>query len=250
MMSVGSPLKPPDNDDSALWIALQSEEGGTARSRLVEKYFPFARMLAAQVFARRSMDDVGFEDYLHFAVVGLIESIDRFDVARGVPFAAYSARRIKGAVLSGIEKYSEVREQVGFRARIRRERLKSLAEKDADGGPNRDLFADMANIVVNLALGYFLEDSDIHGNTDIETRDRLFEMESLRQIRRQVSAIVELLPDRERIVIQYHYYYQMAFSDISDVLNVTKGRVSQIHKSALAQIRESLASLASCDEKY
>lgn len=245
-MSVGT-LQPPDIEE-ALWAARDNDETGVARHRLIECYSPFARMLVARIYAKRTLDDVSFEDHLHFGMIGLIESIDRFDVTRGIPFEAFAVRRIKGAVYNGISKCSELREQLSFRAQIRRERLQSIVRKDADGTP--DLFGDMVDIVINLALGYFLEDSDIHGAADIAVRDRMLETESLRQLGEQVRAIVDRLPERERVVIQYHYYHQLAFNEIADVLGLTRGRVSQIHKRALGQVRESLASLTSVDEQY
>jgi RNA polymerase sigma factor FliA len=45
-------------------------------------------------------------------------------------------------------------------------------------------------------------------------------------------------PARERDVLQAHYYEQREFQDIAAVMGISKGRVSQLHARALAQIRE------------
>ena len=250
-MRIGSPKKLlSQNAETALWEALHVEGDQAARALLIERYYPLAKQSAALVYSRRVMDDIDFEDYLHFAVVGLIECIDRFDATRGVPFEAFSLKRMKGAVFNGIEKYTELREQVGHRARIRRERLKSITDDTQDQPNDHDLFSSLADVVVNLALGYFLEDSDLHNNSNLHSGDQMLELVGLEQLRRQIATVVESLPERERVVIQYHYYHQMAFSDIADVLDVTKGRVSQLHKRALNKVRESLQSLLSVNETY
>ena len=51
---------------------------------------------------------------------------------------------------------------------------------------------------------------------------------------------VDTLSEREKLVIQYHYFQQTNFENIADILGVSKGRVSQIHKRALVAVREKL----------
>jgi RNA polymerase sigma factor for flagellar operon FliA len=48
------------------------------------------------------------------------------------------------------------------------------------------------------------------------------------------------MPERSRKVIHYHYFNELGFEQIGDILGVTKGRISQIHRSALAELRELL----------
>lgn len=239
-----------DRDENVLWGRLKQGGDESVRAKIIERYFPLAKKHASIIYARRMIDDIDFDDYLHFAVLGLIESIDRFDLARDASFETFSSKRIRGAIFNGIEKYTELREQIGHRARIRRERLRSITQDAVSQPDDHQLFGNMADIVVNLALGYFLEDSDMSLSGGVHSGDHMLEAIGLDQIRQQVTAIVGMLPGRERMVIQYHYYHQMAFSEIADLLDLTKGRISQLHKRALEQIREALQSLLSLDEKY
>jgi len=45
----------------------------------------------------------------------------------------------------------------------------------------------------------------------------------------------------ERQVIEYHYLQGLLFADIATLLGLSRGRVSQIHSSALFRLRKSLA---------
>jgi RNA polymerase sigma factor for flagellar operon FliA len=49
------------------------------------------------------------------------------------------------------------------------------------------------------------------------------------------------LPEREREILQKHYLIGMTFDDLSSLLRVSKGRISQIHGAALALLRKRMA---------
>ena len=51
------------------------------------------------------------------------------------------------------------------------------------------------------------------------------------------KAIVEL-PEREALVIQLYYVEELNVFEIAEVLEVSTGRVSQIKKTAIAQLRK------------
>ena len=51
------------------------------------------------------------------------------------------------------------------------------------------------------------------------------------------KAIVEL-PEREALVIQLYYVEELNVFEIAEVFEVSTGRVSQIKKSAIGQLRQ------------
>src|SRR5207237_8171556 len=52
--------------------------------------------------AGRVPKSVEMDDLVAAAMVGLIDAADRYDQSRGIPFEAYSRRRIQGAVLDAL----------------------------------------------------------------------------------------------------------------------------------------------------
>jgi len=44
------------------------------------------------------------DDLVSAGTIGLIEAVDRYDVKRGVPFASFAYRRIKGAIMDEISR--------------------------------------------------------------------------------------------------------------------------------------------------
>ena len=64
-------------------------------------------------------------------------------------------------------------------------------------------------------------------------------------LREQLRFVVEGLPEQERLVVTYHYYSELPFRDIAELMQLTKGRISQIHSKAIALIRRRCAEFGS-----
>ena len=69
----------------------------------------------------------------------------------------------------------------------------------------------------------------------------------LDRVRARVHLLVDALPERERLIVQQHYFEHVEFQVIAEQLQVTKGRVAQLHARALRLIREGYESLAGFD---
>lgn len=209
----------------------------SSRTSLFFQNVELARSSARYFYSKRVCSDADYEDYLHYAYTGLLESIDRFDSTGGASFKTFASYRIKGAILNGIEKFSEYREQVAFRIRLREERLDSLghivrsADKDT-------LFDEMVGLTLDLAVGLMLEGAvsmreHIRLDSDITHNKYLFDQTKVKLLER-----VGALPEKEKFVIELHYFYHASFIDIATTLAVSKGRVSQLHKNAIFKLRK------------
>ncbi len=233
---------PYDADDAALaaplWRGFALGRDADARNRVIEHYLPLARAIAATLYARRGAVVVDFMDYMQLATLGLIESVDRFEPERGVPFEAYAAPRIRGAVLNALEALSETYEQSELRKRLRQDRLESLRRGWAVG--KSDLFGELADIAVGFALGYMLEGSGLVSPDEAHDgyRQEFYRGVEQRQLGESLARLVAALPDQERRVVRYHYYQGLEFQEIAGLFGVSKGRISQIHRQALQLIRE------------
>lgn len=234
-------------DMTPVWAALRGGADPSAREQVIEFYLPFARIMAAKLYAKRTYIELEFSDYMQYASIGLMEAIDRFDPERGVKFETFAAPRINGAILNGIESLSEKQVQVSARQRILSARVKSLKDAPPEPADSNALFGYLAELAVGLAIGFALEDSGIYQAEEASYPDNTYHRIELRQLRKRVGELVEQLPDNERRVIKYHYLQQIPFDEIATLLNVTKGRVSQIHKNALKRMGQIVRSIGEID---
>jgi RNA polymerase sigma factor for flagellar operon FliA len=153
-------------DEQILWDHYHRNPTPDQREVLITRYIPLANRLAAQLYAGRQVYEIEFNEYRQYALIGLIESIDRYDPARGASFATYSGHRIRGAILNGVEKYSEKQQQISARARLRQERFEDLL-KEATAIQQEPLL-QMVDVAIGIAIGYLLEDSGMYRGSDDE----------------------------------------------------------------------------------
>jgi RNA polymerase sigma factor FliA len=225
--------------ERALWAHLKSEAGVSAREAVFAHYLPYARALAAQLYAGRHRDDVEFKDFLQLASIGLLESIDRFEPERGIKFETFSTPRIKGSVLAGVTRLSDGQEQLSLQRRMRRERLASLEPEAQGQGRSRDAFQALAAIAVGLAIGFLLDDTGLVEADTVKPTPygNGYQTIAWRQTRERLHNALDRLAQRDQKIIRYHYFHGLGFEQIADILGLTKGRISQLHRAALLELR-------------
>ena len=233
-------------DEARLW-ATCGQGDAVARETLIAHYLPYARVIAAKLYAGRFHDQFEFDEYLQFATVGLLEAVERFDPVKGAQFKTFASRRMMGAILNGLERLSEQQQQIAARQRLAQERLASLKEEEgpATGDPER-LFHYLAEVGIGMALSYLLEGTGL-----VDTGERLalaqYDSVEMKQLQRRVQELVGLLPEKEQLIIRYHYLQEMSFQEVALRMDLTKGRISQLHKKALESLRYHLAQSRQCD---
>lgn len=208
-----------------------------AREHLLEKYMPFAKRLAAALYAKRATNGVDFGDYLHLAYIGLMEAMQNYRHDADAQFTTFASYRIRGSVLNGVPRMTEVGDQVDFRRRQQRDRTDSLlgAKKEPPSS-----LADLLELVVGIALSYQLDELVEAGESDLQGGGEPYGSRAYDEMQQRMKEVLLSLPERERKIIQYHYFHQVSFNEIAALLEITKSRVSQLHKRALELIREAL----------
>lgn len=233
--------------EEQLWQYWHSKRDPAARKLLSELYLPYARAMAAKSYSRRVHSEFQFEEYFHFAVVGMMESLDRYLPQRGAQFKTFATPRINGAILNGLDGLSERQQQIGFRRRLERERLESLKTEDAAQDHGQKLLQQLSDIGVGVALGFLLEGTGMLIDVDDRLPDNAYSHVELRQLRERIWRLVEQLTEREAEVIRRHYLQQQGFDEIASALELTKGRISQLHSRGLERIRKLIEATNSCD---
>jgi len=235
-----SPSLPPTDDEAALWQALRNNGSAYAREKLFSLHFDFARRIARRQWLDRRSGDIEFQDLCQLASAGLLEAIDRYDADIGVPFRGYAARRISGSIVDGVGKMSEVREQISFRNRARRDRARSLAAAGADSLPVDEAMRVLTELAVGLAIGFMLDEGLYVIEGERDRASNAYESLAWKDTIRRMLEEIGGLPEREQIIIRHHYLTGLTFDQIGAVLGVTKGRVSQMHQAAIGLLRKRL----------
>ena len=260
-------------ENDALWQRFIADGNADARLQLIDAYQPFAKSMAARLYARRPDSDIEFGDYLQHAFIGLIESVDRYRPEEKASFTTFASYRIRGAVLDGVEKASERREAGAYARRVANERLRSLDSEDfgsrreeAKRGSSRnsadaskrgdandaggDAFASLVSVTTRLALAFLLEDAGMTRDAKAASADDPYAMNLMRDLAERLVEAMDELPERDRNILRCHYFGHMDFTCVAKLLGLSKGRVSQLHRRALDRLRDLLRERGRFDDFF
>jgi RNA polymerase sigma factor for flagellar operon FliA len=230
----------PDRVEASLWRRFKTSGQPQLRESLFERYRRFARSLARRHARRSNMGADVVADLEQCAYGGLLEAIDRYDPAQGSSFLSFATARIAGSILDGLGRLDEQSAQYRFRRRAERERLASLV---ADSGKRDQGSAidQLTDVIAELALGLILAAEENSASASYKgSTDSGFDTLAWRQTKILLHQRVETLPDLERTVVRQHYQNDLLFSQIATMLGLSRGRVSQLHKSALRKLRKTM----------
>jgi RNA polymerase sigma factor FliA len=204
--------------------------------------------IVARQIGRRIAAAVTLDDLRSFGREGLLHAACSFDESRGVPFRRWANVRIRGAMIDGVRKWGDLPRRVyrELRALEAGDRmLEAYDEEDAAGraataeAADARLTAYLAGIATAIAIGTMAaapnEAVDADGR-DLTPENLVSEMELLTRVR----AIVARLPDRERTLIERHYFGGETLDAAAASLGLSKSWGSRLHARAIESIAREL----------
>jgi RNA polymerase sigma factor for flagellar operon FliA len=65
-------------------------------------------------------------------------------------------------------------------------------------------------------------------------------MTTMKEIKSTIAKNIDLLPEKERLVVSLYYSDELTMKEIGKVMSITESRVSQIHAQAIIHLRGKL----------
>lgn len=209
--------------------------------QFVREYDGFVRGVASQVRAQLGVDTPP-EDLVAFGFRGLLEARPRFDASRGVAFKSFAYYRVRGAMLDGVRAMAHLPRRAYARLRAA-EAVDQLAEGSAEGLAGQRPPADVALRAVDAVLGRMAAAYTVAVSADdAEAGAGSPEEALLREERKaRMKAALATLPERERRMVNGHYFEGRRFDEVAAELGISKSWGSRVHAHALDLLRAALA---------
>ena len=209
---------------------------------LVRQGLPLVQSVARRI-ARRLGGFVQVDDLLGIGHVALVEAARSYDPERAT-FAAYAGSKLKWAMLDGLRRETHGRSATArILAVIASERYGEGAEPERDEPTTQEedqaaLTAFLDGHAAALALGLMAgpPDPDLVVRRAQNPEDQL----SRAQIVHAARAAVATLPERERALVERHYFGGEAFDVIARDLGVSKSWASRLHDRAIDLLSRAL----------
>ena len=240
-------------DEDELLARYADTREPAAREEVVRRFLPFARSLAM----RYSGGVEPSEDLVQVASLGLVSALERFDPARGVPFAAFAGPTILGELRRHFrDRVWTLRVPRGLQERIRAvegavaklsgelERSPTIAEiaerLEIDEADVLEAFeGSAARRTVSLdrpTAGPGSEPGDEAPMAErIGSEDPNFE---LVEDREAIEASAQVLGETEREVLRLRFEEDLTQSKIAERVGYSQMHVSRILRRALGKLRD------------
>jgi len=230
------------------------EDGMAARDHLITAN----SRLVISVAKKYMKASVTFLDLIQEGNIGLMRAIKKFDYRRGFKFSTYATWWIRQAITRAIDDQSRtIRIPVHMNDRIRRmNRAKNKLIQKNDREPTPEELANVLNVPIEKVL-YMQkiarrplsihmntgEDDDAEIGDFIENKDSPMpeEQASLIDMKEQINAVLEELPEREVRVLRFRFGLSgekpYTLHEIGEKMGVTRERVRQIAMQGLQRLR-------------
>lgn len=228
--------------------------GAVEREKMIESHLSLVDFLVdrmmTQVPAFVSRDDIRSA-----ALMGLMDASNRFDPRRGVLFKTFAERRIRGAVFDEVrrmdwfsrtlrEKQSrltKVTDSLGKRIGRAPEDPELAEELDMSLDDFRELQLQVSQLGT-ISLNESLDSDDDSGKTFIDNLEdvkqaSVQERMEANELTGELAGYLEQLSEKERLVVALIYYEELSQKEISEVLELSEGRISQLHSQALNKLK-------------
>ena len=236
------------------WKKFKKKQDANSRNILISQYLYLAKYVASTVPRFSSLYD--YHDLVGWACIGLIEAIERFDPEKGTKFETFAISRIRGAVLDNLRKvaksvHSSKKREVSELYRKLQLKLGRPPEEfemaDALGisnGEYRKLLKQMLPLYI-----ISLESLIVKGRGDKNIYEKFIQAQQdsgygdnriLAERKLMLADAIKKLSGREKEIIMLYYYEGLTMKEISGVLRLSQGRVSQILSSALMRLGQEL----------
>ncbi len=171
----------------------------------------------AGAMVRHLPSHVDKDELVSLGYMGLVEAQTRFDPSRGVPFAAFAAMRVRGAMIDYLRQIDPV-------SRDERTRLRNSDE--------------MASVTL---VDFACAEGQAAAGTDAD--EALWQS----QQRALMWQALSDLSEREQLVVQRYFFEEQPLKKIGEELNVSESRICQIVGAAVSRLRAMVG--ADCQEE-
>ena len=226
------------------------------REKIILEYAPLVKVVAGRLGMYLGYN-VEYEDLVSYGIFGLIDAIDKFDCLKDVKFETYASLRIRGAILDQIRKMDWIPRTIRQKQKKIENVMREIEQSTGHAASDEEIAVGLGisgeeylewqsqmKITGVVSLNEYMEQgSDVaqdynrHTTSRFEAPEECVEKEELAKM---LGEALELLTEKEQKVITLYYYEDLTLKEISNILEVSESRVSQLHTRALQKMKKKM----------
>ncbi|AUN16058.1 sigma-70 family RNA polymerase sigma factor [Paraclostridium sordellii] len=222
-----------------------------SKEELINQNMPIVKSIASKYYTNKI--GMEYEDLVSYGVMGLLDASDKFDEEKGVKFSTYASIRITSYIIDEIRKQSPVSRGCLSKVKSYKSCVEHLQHKYLRQ-PTIDEISDYMEIssnevhkikksTLNLSTSS-LDNIVLDSENDLKLID-IIKDESINiedsvekdELIQTVTKALDMLNERDRLVLSLYYYEELTLKEIGAVLGVSESRVSQLNKKAILNLK-------------
>ena len=213
---------------------------------LAIQYLPAVKAMAYRLKGRLP-SSIDFSDLSAIGTEELVKLARRYDDKINDNFWGYAKTRVYGAMLDYLR-------TLDILSRASRKLVKAIDYQieayrvEHDEEPSDQYLAEkleedidkvhQARIASEIYTVMPLEDQLTISDSNTILED--IEKENLIEV---IQEVLHTFKEREQLVIQLYYFEELNLREISEILDITESRISQIHKAVIRKIRDAVGEI-------
>ena len=210
---------------------------------LAIQYLPAVKAMAFRL-KERLPSSVDFSDLSAIGTEELIKLARRYDESLNDNFWGYAKKRVYGAMLDYLR-------SLDILSRASRKLVKAidyaveeyrLTHEEEPSDEELALILDESVEKVHDArvASSIYTVMPLHDQLQVGDEGAALARVEREELVGVIKKILSSYNEREQLIIQFYYFEELTLKEISEILNITESRISQIHKSVIYKIKESI----------
>lgn len=240
---------------SSPWRELES--GHTAWTRftardqeeIVRHYAPKIRILALRM-KNKLPQSVELGELISAGSIGLLDALGKYRPELGIKFDTYSENRIKGAMLDELRRMDWFSRGMRQKVKMLDEAMRQIEHETGmtpteqqlchkTGLSPRDVQNGLEALQNQLCVSLDTFQENFVGSRESLSENEPYQSTAFQEMVDKIADLIEELTPREKLVISLYYGEELNMKETAQVMDITEGRVSQLHSQALAKLRDS-----------
>lgn len=220
-----------------------SEDLKHKEDELAIQYLPAVKAMAFRL-KERLPSSIDFMDLSAIGTEELIKLARRYDETINDSFWGYAKKRVYGAMLDYLR-------SLDILSRASRKLVKAIdyaveeyrlthEEEPTDEELAEILEEDVEKVHDARIASTIYTVMPLHDQLQVGDEGAALASIEKEELVDVIKKVLSSFKEREQLVIQFYYFEELTLKEISDILNITESRISQIHKSVIHKIKESV----------
>lgn len=232
---------------------MQNSEIPIERDNLIIEHQRYVHSVVSKMIRSMNLPNALRDEFISAGYLGLVEAAERYDSNSKAEFKNFAYLRIRGSVIDCVRRMSHISGQAYKYSKamqaaneLREEVLQfsnDSAVSESKITATRHKLAHILDFVAKGILAFKLSMCEVESEVENVLDEQLNPEEEYvaRENFKEISDLVETLPEKERLIIREHYFNGKSFQEIVDENEgMSKSWVSRLHTRAIEKIKNNM----------